>query len=394
MQPPERPKAVSDAGTMTPGALTTSFPIDRLRPLRRRVVLAWACGLLSAGLLMIQTLLWVIHPWWLVFVILLVGTFVGSVGAMLRGLVRLLRGPRRRHTAVLMALGMLPAAFWISLGVLTHSRWQQRNIRRDWPFLLTVRAAQCLMEAQAAVVYPRRIESERLVMYFDGRITDPERDLEAMDRHVADLEKMLGVKLAAKIHWVRGSLLGQRYLCCLGIALGTEQSPASRLDRHELAHAVMGHCESAWSDPPTVLEEGWAEAQSWNRFELDRMALGVRNVVQQWMATPKSERGAFLKTLVDPVGFDRLFRNFEKDANASYVEALTDEYWYHRDKGPVYAVGGALVDYLIRKYGAPAYLEFHLGSRPGAVEAECRHVFGVGVREVEAGFWRDVAGRK
>jgi hypothetical protein len=206
---------------------------------------------------------------------------------------------------------------------------------------------------------------------------------------VARLEGMLGAKLDAKIHWVRGSLLGQRNLCCLGIALGSDQSPADGLDRHELAHAVIGQRENSALDPPTLLEEGWAVAQSSSRFELVTQARAFRDMVRHWAAAPKSKRDPFLKTLVDPDGFDRLFRVFQSAGKVSYVEALTDEYWYHRDKGPVYVLGGALVDYLIRTHGAPAYLEFHLGCKPENVAAECRRIFGLSLEELEEGFWRE-----
>jgi hypothetical protein len=247
------------------------------------------------------------------------------------------------------------------------------------------------MEAQAMVSYPHRRESQRLVMFFDDRVTDPDRDLEALDRHVGRMEELLGAKLDAKIHWVRGSLLGQRNLCCLGIVLGSEQSPADGLDRHELAHAVMGQRENASLDPPTLLEEGWAEAQASSRFELVQKAWAFRDFVERWAAVPKSKRDSDLKNLVDPDGFERLFGVFQGADKASYVEALTDEYWYHRDKGPVYVLGGALVDYLIRSRGAPAYLEFHLGCRPDNVAATCRRVFGLSIQELEEGFWQDVA---
>jgi hypothetical protein len=368
-----------------------SHPQNLLRPLRQRVWLAWACGLSSVGLLLVQTLLWVIHPWWPVFVVLLAGTFVAGAGALLRGLVRVLRGPWRRRSAGLMILALLPALFWVFLGVRAHLRWQQRNIGRDWPFLLTFRAAQCLMEAQATVSYPHRRESERLVMYFDNRITDPGGDIDAMDRHVSRMEELLGARLDAKIHWVRGSLLGQRNLCCLGIALGSDQSPADGLDRHELAHAVMGQRENSSLDPPTLLEEGWAVAQAASRFELTTQALSFREFIERWGAVPKSKRDAHLKNVVDPEGFERLFRAFQTADTFSYVEALTDEYWYHRDKGPVYVLGGAVVDYLIRKHGASAYLEFHLGCTPETVRTQCRRIFGVSVQEMEEGFWREMS---
>ena len=51
-------------------------------------------------------------------------------------------------------------------------------------------AIAALMELQAEYTYPHRMESDRLVMFYDDRVTDPQRDLEAMDQHVAKLEAM------------------------------------------------------------------------------------------------------------------------------------------------------------------------------------------------------------
>jgi hypothetical protein len=129
-----------------------------------------------------------------------------------------------------------------------------------------------LMEFQAAYAYPHRMESERLVMFYDDRVTDPQRDLDAMDRHVAKLETMTGQPLRAKIYWVRGELFGQWRLAIYGLALGSSRSPANwetadhpdclSEDRHELAHTVIHQLQPADADAPTLLIEGWAEAQA------------------------------------------------------------------------------------------------------------------------------------
>jgi len=64
----------------------------------------------------------------------------------------------------------------------------------------------------------------------------PQGDADAMDRHVARMEELTGLRQRTKTWWVRGSLLGQGRLCMYALALGSSESPASALDRHELAH--------------------------------------------------------------------------------------------------------------------------------------------------------------
>ena len=75
---------------------TSTSSLNVLQPLRRRAALAWLGWLLSIGLLLAQHYLRVLHPLALVFILLLLVTFAGVVGGLLRGLWRILRGPQRR----------------------------------------------------------------------------------------------------------------------------------------------------------------------------------------------------------------------------------------------------------------------------------------------------------
>ena len=63
--------------------------------------------------------------------------------------------------------------------------------------------------------------------------------------------------------------------------------------------------------------------------------------------------------------------------------------WYHRDVGPVYSVGGAFVEFLIRTHGVAKFLRFYNECRPEAVEATCRAVFGADLNDLEDEFWED-----
>ncbi len=71
------------------------------------------------------------------------------------------------------------------------------------------------------------------------------------------------------------------------------------------------------------------------------------------------------------------------------MRELTDGYWYHRDKGPVYEIGGAFVSFLLRKYGGERFIKFYFACRPGTFETECRNAFGVGLDGLEKEFWKD-----
>jgi hypothetical protein len=220
------------------------------------------------------------------------------------------------------------------------------------------------------------MESDRLVMFYDDRVTDPQRDLEAMDRHVADLEAKTGQPLREKIYWVRGELLGQRRIAIRGLALGSSRNPTDwetadhpdRLseDRHELAHAVVHQLQPADADAPTLLIEGWAEAHAGRTSQ--RRAEWTRLSRVLW----RERTGA--------------------GPTQSYLRELTGPAWYHRIDGPVYSVGGALAEFLVRKYGTEPFLRLYFACRPGTFEAACRTELGVELDALESEFWADVEG--
>src|SRR5262249_8780621 len=144
--------------------------------------------------------------------------------------------------------------------------------------------------------------------------------------------------LRAKVYWVRGRLrlLDLGSLSVHGIALGSGESPddwdtGGTLDRHELAHAALDEYGAYDADPPYVLHEGWAESQS-----------GVGSAVLA--------RRALEQRAADPsVG----------------LRDMVGAGWYHHDDGPVYSLGGAFVDFLIRGHGVGKFLRLYNGSREG-----------------------------
>jgi hypothetical protein len=235
-------------------------------------------------------------------------------------------------------------------------------------------AVASLMEVWAHLAYPHRLESRRLVMFYDDRVTDPRKDLEAMDRHVADLEAVTGKPLRARIHWVRGELFGRRQMAIRGLALGSSRSPADwdtadrpfglSVDRHELAHGVVHQLQPPDADAPTLLIEGWAEAHS-------------------GMTSRKR------------AGFARLSRDLWRERTGagpadSYLRELLGAARYHRVAGPVYSVGGAFAEFVLRRYGPGRFLRLYFACRPGRFEEACVAELGVEFDALERGFWAEV----
>ena len=72
------------------------------------------------------------------------------------------------------------------------------------------------------------------------------------------------------------------------------------------------------------------------------------------------------------------------------IRELLGPDWYYRDAGPVYSIGGAFVDFLIRTRGAASFRRFCTECQPNTVEAKCREIFETDLDDLEAEFWVDV----
>jgi hypothetical protein len=210
-------------------------------------------------------------------------------------------------------------------------------------------------------------------MFYDERVTSPHKDLEAMDRHVAALEALTDKPLRAKIHWVRGEMLGRRQFAIRGLAFGSSCSPIDwetadhpfklSLDRHELAHGVMHQLQPPDADPPTLLIEGWAEAHS--GLIPQKQAEYALHSRRLWR-----ERAG--------VGPD-----------ASYLRELTGATWYRRVDGPVYSVGAAFAAYVLKTYGVARFLRLYFTCRPERFAEVCAAELGVELDTLEAAFWAE-----
>lgn len=272
-------------------------------------------------------------------------------------------------------VGLLPACLSAALGWYAADRWKRREVPHNLPLALAKVAGGSLMEGHARFLYPGRVETPRLVMFHHGRVADPGRDAEAMDRHVAALEALTGMPLRAKIYWVRGKALGQGGLAFGGLALGSSESPADwqaggYVDRHELAHAVLYQHYGPDTDPPMLLVEGWAESQSRDGHSLVGRALEARRrraAGESWAAW--------------------------REPGGTCLGGLTGPTWYHQDSGPVYDVGGAFVDFLLRRGGAGRFVELYFTCGEETFGADCRRVYGADLDTLEKEFWDDVGRR-
>lgn len=341
------------------------LPVRSSRAFRWAV---WGCLVAWLALAASLALTWVFvrrqvlhpNPWpTLVLAIALVG---GAGIGMVAGTWTVLRGRRRLAGACCAGAAVLALSPWVLVGGYAYDQWGQRRVPNTWAMNIAKMAGAAAVRFEAAVEYPQRLETARLVMYYN-HLADPQGDAVAMDQHLARLESMLGGRLRSQVYWIRGRTprLNLGNLSIHGLALGSDASPADwnrggRLDRHELAHAALDQYQRKTdSDPPFLLHEGWAESQGGaDARELAQAALNQRA------------------------------------ANPTFgLRALVGSDWYHQDDGPVYSIGGAFVAYLIRVHGVAAFHRLYREANPATFDASVRSIFGMDLDALEARFWGD-----
>jgi hypothetical protein len=334
---------------------------DSLRRARQLTLGAWLFGLASVGLTSVQARWYVFHPHYLPLGLLFIGLAASTVAALALCLWRAGRGPQRQGALLLALVAVIPAAFWAGVGYTAHRNWQERWVPNTFVMNLAKVMGATFIRAEADYEYPRRLETGRLIMQY-RQLDRPDGDLAAMDQHLARMEKLLGEPISSRVYWVRGSLprLGIGWCSLHGLALGSEFSPGiagdDRGDRHELAHAALDSYRNPGSNPPCVLHEGWAMAQCGDgRSDLAREAVSAR-----------------------------------RDDPAMGIRKLLSPEWYYRDAGPVYSVGGALVEFLIRTRGAARFRRFYVECQPDLFEAKCGEIYGIDLDKLDAEFWDDV----
>ena len=347
-----------------PSDVTKPTPVvlpDALGWTRWGSLVTLVSGALTFALLWSQHRYQVLHPHFLPFIVLITLMTVAGAITLDSGLWYAIRDRQRMSALAWMFLALIPWLFFGFVGLYAMIEWGDRRVPNNLPMNLAKVMGVTLMRLEASIEYPNRLETDRLVMFYD-RLSHPTEDAEAMDQHLAAMEAMLGGTLRAKVFWIRGPLpkLGLSGLSTNGIAIGSDASPADwrsyvGLDRHELAHAAINQFRSPSAYPPCVLEEGWAQSQCG-----ETPAALARDALTLHSESPEIN----LRQLLGP-------------------------FWYHRDRGPVYSYGGAFVDFLIRKHGMRKFLRLYNECRPESFEAIIREAFGVDIDALEADFWKD-----
>ena len=360
--------------------------------LRRLAVVAWVTSIALLALIWLEDRAKVIHPAVVPFVILLALTILAGVVGVLAGLWRFIRGPRRLAAAGWMIVALLPTIAWATLLSWGLNRLDQRNLESNFLLRLTARFGGSLMEAEARFTYPHRMESDRVVMFYGDGVIDPAADLARMDRHVARMEQLTGLPLREKIYWVRGPLIRVvEGFSVFGLAIARRNASIEYIDFHEAAHALMHQRGDVLDMPPTLILEGWAQCQSDTRRSMARIALNERAQIAAWRKLPEAQWPAAVSGEHYPAGHLQLVRAAGADGVVpSWLRELTSPAWYHRPDGPIYHVGGAFVDYLLRRYGAGKFVQLYYRVKPGTFAADCREVLGVDLRTLEQAFWKDV----
>jgi hypothetical protein len=341
-----------------------------LRSLHCFTLLAWLSTFLSLALLGTEDFLNIVHPYGLLLVVLLIVAVGSSLLVLCSGLGQVARGPRRGRAAGWLLFGLLPILGFSAMGGYAANCTRNHERPHNTPYRLMQMAGGSLMEPHAKYLYPHHKESERLVMFYGDGVDDPDGDLAEMEKHVARLEELTGRKLRDKVYWVRGSMVGFDQICNRGLAEGSSKGPAGDDDRHELAHAVLSQHETRKTDPPTLLIEGWAVSQETggDRARLANDALTARGGASGDQALP------------------------EWAGSKTCLRDLTGPKWYHQSSGPVYSIGGAFVDFLIRRFGADKFVELYFTCKPKTFESDCQRLLGYDLDALERMFWDDVEG--
>ncbi len=370
------------------------LPSRLIRMVPGRVVLSWLATGALVGLIWWQYQARMIH--WAGWLFLLIAALaICTAGlAVMGGFHQLVLGPKRAQGVFQATLGIAPPCALVGTVLMGLMQANSGIITPSATFVIALGSAMSVAEVILPWTYTHRLATDRVVMFFDTRICDPWGDLAAMDAHVRRMEQHTGLALRSPIHWVRGPLLGKQAMALPGFALGSAQSPAGPLDRHELAHVVLIQHMATGTIPPMLLNEGWAQFQAYSAQELAQHAAWLRDFLFSTCpnATPE-QLDDILDSTSDPVGYRLLYERAcesGQTSSFSYLNILTSDEWYGRDKQPVYSIGGAFASYIIRYHSTAAFIELALATRPGTFPEVCQQVLGRDLAELERDLWRDV----
>ena len=328
----------------------------------RWAVTVWVAWLSWLGLAGVQVAGQVRNPSPILAVRLMVLIPLGLAGLVISAGYRLIRGPGWRRALAWLLFGATPG--WLFLGhvLLAVRSGLDRHARASFATKVLVPLARPCFDLEARWFYPERTQG-RWVTMVGAPVATAAAQVAAMDRHVDALLARLHQARTWPIVWYRGSLFGMGGHAIENMALGVEEGqlkPGSdgltSVDRHEVAHAAIAALQSPTTEPPTVLVEGWAQANmGTSPEELARVAWDTR----------QQGRSLTLRQLI-----------------------ADDWYWY---SGPAaYDQGAPLVNYLLQTYGPERFLTLFATCGPATFEADLQRTLGVGLDALDAAYWADV----
>jgi hypothetical protein len=334
----------------------------------RLAALVWLAWLVLLGLMAGMLWLDVWHPPFLLIPAVLAVMLAACVALILAAAWRLARGPRRAVALACLLLGLAPAAFLAGHLMYGFGTAYGRQLELNLPLKLLVPFGESILDVVACHPYPQRTWGQRVVMISQPMPEDvARRQVAAMERHVRALEQRLSRTSRRRIYWVRGPILGIQGKAIHSMCLGSfaADSPAipdelNPLDRHEVAHVVMCQFAPLDAEPPALLVEGWAEANS----------------------------GMEPRSLVFRASLDR-------DAGEGHsVAELLAPSWYSRHEGPVYLLGAVVANRLLSDFGPERFVELYATCRRKTFDADCRRVLGLSVDELDAACRDELDGGK
>jgi hypothetical protein len=332
----------------------------RLPTLALAVWAAWL-GLVAAMALMLAMQAWAPH--FLPITILLLWLVVSGVALIVGGLWRLAVGPWRRRALTCLLLGVPPLLFFASHFLYGLKAGYGRQVELNYPLKMLIPFGESCFDLMSRFVYPVRTEGETVVM-ISQPVANASAQVAVMDRHIQSLWKRLGdVSTTRRVHWVRGPLMSITahafYGMCLGSVpgkLAVDADGLTWLDRHEVAHCVLSSFMPTDIEPPSVLSEGWAQANQGD----DEKTVALR-------AWEGREQGELIP-----------------------LRELTGPVWYNRRHWPAYNQGAALVNHVLRKHGPTKFMEMYAQCRPGTFDATCQRVLGVSLDDLDTAYRAEI----
>lgn len=194
-------------------------------------------------------------------------------------------------------------------------------------------------------------------------VPDAVEQVAAMDQHIRTMEKRLGREISGRVHWVRGPLMGIQGKAILGVCLGSRPGAEGAsgpeladVDRHEVAHCVSHRIFMPWSEPPALLIEGWAQANSGSDATQPAEEAWTSRALRDWLS----------------------------------LQQLTGPEWAGRHDGPVYRQGAPLVNYLLDKFGPETFLQLYTTCHRRTFADDCQRMLGVTLDELDAHYGADM----